>query len=63
MSVKGTTLFRQAWRISRPQVAPSRGSATPRQRITASSRRPAMSVRAVMSVIGGMLCTPTRMKA
>jgi hypothetical protein len=59
--VKGTTLLRQAWNRNRRQVAPSRGIATPRARMTARSSRPAMAVRAAIRVTGGIVATPSLM--
>ncbi|MNW22452.1 hypothetical protein D3C71_2239250 [compost metagenome] len=60
--VKGKTLLRQAWNRKRLQVAASRGSLMPRKRRTASRMVPAISVRAAMSVTGGMVSTPILMK-
>ena len=60
--VKGITLLRQAWARNLPQVAASCGQAMPRARITPTSSRPAISVRAVINVSGGMVATSIRMK-
>lgn len=62
MSVNGSTLFRQACTTKRRHTAGSVGSFTPRMRSTASSSRPAMSVRAAISVTGGIVATPILMK-
>jgi hypothetical protein len=56
------TLLRQAWKVKRFQVAASRGISIPRSRMTISSRTPAIAVRAAISVIGGMVATPSLMK-
>ena len=60
--VQGMTLLRQAWNRKRRQVAASVGNAIPRQRMIATSSRPAISVRAAISVTGGIVATPTLMK-
>lgn len=62
MSVNGSTLLRQACSAKRRHIAGSRGSRTPRRRSSASSSRPAISVRAAISVTGGSVCTPILMK-
>lgn len=62
ISVNGMTLLRQAWTRKSRQVAPSRGRRRPRQRSTPSRIAPASSVRAAISVTGGIVSTPTLMK-
>ena len=62
ISVHGITLLRQAWKMKRRQVAPSIGIVTPRIRMMTSSKSPAIAVRAAISVIGGMVATPSLMK-
>ncbi len=59
--VQGITLLRQACNRNRRQVAASRGSRTPRQRMIASSNSPAIAVRAAIRVIGAMVATPSLM--
>ncbi len=60
--VKGTTLFKQAWNRNRRHIAPSRGNVRPRHAISARRTVPAISVRAAISVTGGMVSTPILMK-
>lgn len=60
--VKGKTLFRRAWIRKRRQACASRGRRSPRQRSTASRTRPAIKVRAAISVSGGMVSTPILIK-
>lgn len=62
ISVKGSTLLRQAWNRKSRQVARSRGRLKPRQRIIATRTAPAISVRAAISVSGGIVSTPILMK-
>jgi hypothetical protein len=62
ISVKGMTLFRQAWRKNRRHVSRSRGRRTCRCRRTASRMPPAISVRAAIKVTGGTVSTPILMK-
>jgi hypothetical protein len=56
------TLLRQAWNANRRQVAPSLGIAMPRSRMMTMSSIPAIAVRAAISVIGGIVATPSLMK-
>ena len=60
--VQGITLLSQAWNMKRRHAAASRGIRTPRQRMIISSSTPAIAVRAAISVIGGMVATPSLMK-
>jgi hypothetical protein len=62
MSVKGTTLLRQACVMKRRHVAQSLGRCAPRDRMTARRIRPAIVVRAAIGVTGGMVSTPSLMK-
>ena len=55
ISVKGTTLFRQAWKAKRRQLAASIGMPRPRQRIKTRRIPPAIKARAAMNVTGGAL--------
>jgi len=60
--VKGMTLFITAWKPNSRQVRPSVGMGMPRSRSTSSSTAPAITVRAAISVTGGMVATPSLMK-
>ncbi len=62
ISVNGMTLLRQAWTRKSRQLPRSRGRRRPRQPFTASRIAPASSVRAAISVTGGIVSTPTLMK-
>ncbi len=48
--------------MNRFQVAPSLGISMPRSCMTISSSTPAIAVRAAISVIGGIVATPSLMK-
>jgi hypothetical protein len=48
--------------MKRRQVARLDGIVRPRQRMMESNKSPAIEVRAAISVIGGMVATPTLMK-
>ncbi len=48
--------------MKRRQAAKSRGRRSPRQRMTANRTPPAISVRAAISVNGGIVSTPILMK-
>jgi hypothetical protein len=62
ISVQGMTLLSTAWNAKRCQVAASVGILMPRAHMTTSSSNPAIAVRAAISVIGGMVATPSLMK-
>jgi len=62
INVNGNTLSKQACSMKRRQFAASRGSWTPRIQITPSNSEPAKSVRAAMSVTGGIVATPISMR-
>src|SRR4029078_12266428 len=62
INVQGITLLSTAWKAKRRQVAAYVGSLMPRAHMIASSSRPAIVVRAAISVIGGMVATPSLMK-
>ena len=55
--VHGMTLLRQAWNRKRRQFSASTGILIPRQRMIATSRSPAISVRPAISVTGGIVAT------
>ena len=61
IKVQGITLLRKACNRNRRQVAISRGSLTPRACMITSNSNPAIKVRAAISVIGGMVATPSLM--
>lgn len=60
--VKGRTLLRQAWMVKFRQVSRSRGRRIPRRCMIRARMLPAISVRAAIRVMGGMVSTPILMK-